>query len=198
MGGWALGGREDSIFLLLPLGLLQLHGCSCLQHDSYSHQTGPPGFRFLWSHLVSKVSLHCFFPITKYFSWTFSIVYYFLPVSGWFVSYFIAFASGLSGRYLFCFLRFYLFIETEREGRRHRQREKQDPYRKPDVGLHPGSSGSHPRLQAALNRCSTCAAQIFVFEWVEPCQDLNILVIVTYLIRKEKSSYANSKYGVVQ
>ena len=49
----------------------------------------------------------------------------------------------------FFFLRFYLFIETEREGQRHRQREKQTPYRKPDMGLDPGSPGSHPRLQAA-------------------------------------------------
>ena len=33
------------------------------------------------------------------------------------------------------FLRFYLFIhERQREGPRHRQREKQAPSRKPDVG----------------------------------------------------------------
>ena len=29
---------------------------------------------------------------------------------------------------------------------------------KPDVGLNPGSPGSHPGLQAALNRCATGAA----------------------------------------
>ena len=56
---------------------------------------------------------------------------------------------------LFFFLRFiYIFIQRERKrGReRHRQREKQAPCRKPDVGLDPGSPGSHPGLQAALNR----------------------------------------------
>ena len=63
----------------------------------------------------------------------------------------------------FFFLRFYLFIHerhTQREGerQRHRQREKQAPCREPDVGLDPGSPGSHPGLQAALNHCATGAA----------------------------------------
>ena len=32
----------------------------------------------------------------------------------------------------------YLFLRgTQREGQRHRQREKQAPYREPDVGLNP-------------------------------------------------------------
>ena len=57
---------------------------------------------------------------------------------------------------------YFLFIhrdtERERERQRHRQREKQAPYRKPGVGLHPGSPGSHPRLQVALNCCATRAA----------------------------------------
>ena len=55
-----------------------------------------------------------------------------------------------------------LFIEMqrERERQRHRQREKQAPCREPDVGLNPGSPGSRPGLQAALNRCATGAAQI--------------------------------------
>ena len=48
--------------------------------------------------------------------------------------------------------------KREREAQRHRQREKQAPCREPDVGLDPGSPGSHPRLQAALNRCTTGAA----------------------------------------
>ena len=39
----------------------------------------------------------------------------------------------------------------EREKQRHRQREKQVPYREPDVGLYPGSPGSGPGLKA-LNR----------------------------------------------
>ena len=33
-------------------------------------------------------------------------------------------------------------------GQRHRQREKQAPHRKPDVGLDPRSPGSHPGLKA--------------------------------------------------
>ena len=49
--------------------------------------------------------------------------------------------------------------DTEREGHRHRQREKQAPCREPDVGLDPGSAGSHPGLQAALNCCATGAAR---------------------------------------
>ena len=44
----------------------------------------------------------------------------------------------------------YLFMrDTERERRqRHRQREKQAPCREPDVGLDPGTQGSHPELKA--------------------------------------------------
>ena len=54
----------------------------------------------------------------------------------------------------------YLFIDTERERerQRHRERGKQAPCRECDVGLDPESPGSHPRLQAALNRCATGAA----------------------------------------
>lgn len=40
----------------------------------------------------------------------------------------------------------------------HRQREKQAPCRESDVGLDPGSPGSHPGLQAALNCCATGVA----------------------------------------
>ena len=64
------------------------------------------------------------------------------------------------------FLRFYLFIhekDRERERQRHRQRKKQASCREPDVGLDPGSPGSRPGLQAALNRCSTRAAQYGAF-----------------------------------
>ena len=49
--------------------------------------------------------------------------------------------------------------EREGEGQRHRQREKQAPCREPDVGLDPGSLGSHPGLQVVSNRCATGAAQ---------------------------------------
>ena len=48
----------------------------------------------------------------------------------------------------------------ERKRQRHRQREKQAPCREPDVGLDPGTPGSHPRLQAAPNRCATGAAPV--------------------------------------
>ena len=39
----------------------------------------------------------------------------------------------------------------ERERQRHRQREEQAPSREAEVGLDPGSPGSHPGLKAALN-----------------------------------------------
>ena len=48
--------------------------------------------------------------------------------------------------------------DTQRVRQRHRQREKQAPCRKPDVGVNPRTPGSHPGLQAALNRCATGAA----------------------------------------
>ena len=46
--------------------------------------------------------------------------------------------------------------ERERERERHRQmeREKQAPYRDPDVGLGPGSPGSHPGLKAGTKPLS--------------------------------------------
>ena len=68
--------------------------------------------------------------------------------------------SVLSSPYLVLNKTFFfkiLFIH-ERERQRHRQREKQAPCSEPDVGLDPGSPGSHPGLQAALNRCATGAA----------------------------------------
>ena len=60
----------------------------------------------------------------------------------------------------------YLFIhERQRAGecQRHRQREKQTPRREPDVGVDPGSPGSRPGLQAALNRCATGDALVLFF-----------------------------------
>ena len=53
--------------------------------------------------------------------------------------------------YLFIFKDFIYLSMRDREGQRHRQREKQDPCREPDMGLDPGSPGSGPRLKAALN-----------------------------------------------
>ena len=37
---------------------------------------------------------------------------------------------------------------------RHRQREKQAPCREPDVGLDPGTPGSHPRPKAGAKPLS--------------------------------------------
>ena len=54
--------------------------------------------------------------------------------------------------------------ERERERQTHRQREKQAPCREPDVGLDPGSPGSHPGLKAALNLWASGAALIIIFE----------------------------------
>ena len=41
-----------------------------------------------------------------------------------------------------------------RESQRHRQREKQTPCRKPDVGLNPGTPGSGPGLKAGAKLLS--------------------------------------------
>ena len=38
--------------------------------------------------------------------------------------------------------------ERERERHGHRQRERQVPCREPNMGLDPGSPGSHPGLKA--------------------------------------------------
>ena len=40
---------------------------------------------------------------------------------------------------------------THTQRQRHKQREKQAPCRDPDVGLDPGSPGSHSGLKEALN-----------------------------------------------
>ena len=39
-------------------------------------------------------------------------------------------------------------IDTHRERQRHRQREEQAPCRESDVGLDPGTPGSHPGQKA--------------------------------------------------
>ena len=44
--------------------------------------------------------------------------------------------------------------DRERERQRHRQREKQAPGREPDVGLNPGTPGSHPRPKAGAKPLS--------------------------------------------
>ena len=47
--------------------------------------------------------------------------------------------------------------DTEREAETQAEREA-GSCGEPDVGLDPGSPGSHPGLQVALNRCATRAA----------------------------------------
>ena len=84
------------------------------------------------------------------------------------------------------FKRYYLFIEIkerERDWQRHRQREKQAPCREPDVGLDPGSPGSRPGLQAALNRCATGAA-------------LNQLLLGVFIVKRQ-IYYVGCKAGVL-
>ena len=44
--------------------------------------------------------------------------------------------------------------DTERERQRHRQREKQAPCRESDVGLDPGTPGSHPGPKAGAKPLS--------------------------------------------
>ena len=53
-----------------------------------------------------------------------------------------------------CFIFKYFIYERERD----RQREKQAPFREPEVGLNPWSPGSHPGPKVALNRWATQAA----------------------------------------
>ena len=51
--------------------------------------------------------------------------------------------------------------ERQRQRQRHTQREKQAPYREPNVGLDPWSPGSRPGLKTALNRWATQASPNF-------------------------------------
>ena len=59
-------------------------------------------------------------------------------------------AQGKQSLFDFFFKFFMIVIQRERQ--RHRQREKQAPCREPDVGLDPGSPGSHPGLKEMLSR----------------------------------------------
>ena len=67
------------------------------------------------------------------------------------------------------FLNFFsLFIydsltERERGAETQAEGEAGCMHREPDAGLDPGSPGSRPGLQAALNRCATGAAPEFSF-----------------------------------
>ncbi|XP_038299427.1 uncharacterized protein LOC119867064 isoform X1 [Canis lupus familiaris] len=51
----------------------------------------------------------------------------------------------------------------KRERQRHSQREKQAPCREPDMGLDPGTPGSHPGLKTVLNCWATRAALSYGF-----------------------------------
>ena len=62
---------------------------------------------------------------------------------------------------MFIFFNILFIHERERQG--HRQRKKQAPCRKPDLGLNPGSPGSGPGLKVALNRWATRAVRHAVF-----------------------------------
>ena len=68
---------------------------------------------------------------------------------------------------LFNFLKI-LFIherDRERERQRHRQREKQVPCLEPDVGLEPGTSGSHPGPKAGTKPLSHRGCpDLFIFK----------------------------------
>ena len=69
-----------------------------------------------------------------------------------------------------------LFIhERERESQRYRQREKQAPCRKPDMGLDPGTPGS--RLEPKADRCSTAEP---------PRHPVNIIFMSILQMIKEK------------
>ena len=52
--------------------------------------------------------------------------------------------------------------ETEREGQRHRQREKQDFHGKPDSGLNPGTPGSQTELKADTRPLSHSGVPVFL------------------------------------
>ena len=53
--------------------------------------------------------------------------------------------------------------DTERERQRHRQREEQAPCREPDVGLDPGTPGSHPGPKAGAKPLSHPGIPEFAF-----------------------------------
>ena len=62
--------------------------------------------------------------------------------------------------------------ERERERQRHKQREMQAPCWEPNVGLDPGSPGSHPELKEALNRWATWAALIVILVCISLISDI--------------------------
>ena len=65
------------------------------------------------------------------------------------------FSSGFAKFKIFKKYFTYLFMrDTDRERGRHRQREKKDPCREPDMGLDPRTPGSHAGLKAGAKPLS--------------------------------------------
>ena len=54
-------------------------------------------------------------------------------------------------------------IERGREAETHRQREKQAPHREPDMGLDPGTPGSHPGPKAGVKPLSHPGIPLYNF-----------------------------------
>ena len=52
--------------------------------------------------------------------------------------------------------------DTQRQRQRHRQRENQAPCMKPDVGLNPGTPGSHPEPKADAQPLSHPGVPVFI------------------------------------
>ena len=61
----------------------------------------------------------------------------------------------------------YLFMRDTERKRRHRQREKQDPCREPNVGLHPGTLGSclEPKTQPLSHPGIPLLPQFIPYFW---------------------------------
>ena len=70
--------------------------------------------------------------------------------------------------------------EKERERQRHRQREKQAPCREPDVGLNPGSPGSHPGPKAGTKPLSHWGCPLSGYFKACPM----LLLYVTHLVKQ--------------
>ena len=72
----------------------------------------------------------------------------------------------LDNFFLFFFLKDFIYsqeTQAEREKQRYRQREKQAPCREPDMGLDPGSPGSHPGWKAGAKLLSHPGCPIFSY-----------------------------------
>ena len=135
------------------------------------------GSTFMCSYKVSVGSWHCTvsWMVDVLSSWSYEfpstqamypkMTYYWVPLIEQVTLFGNTPFRMVSAQWSFFFLIFIYSImrDRERERQRNRQREKQASRREPDVGLDPGSPGSHPGLQAALNRCATGAALWLVF-----------------------------------